>query len=230
MSALNFHTPRVAPEKQVAFTVLPGVLTQSGESVKEMTMGKTKSIPSIYKGVTFRSRLEARWAAVFDHYEVPWAYEPDAYDTPSGFYLPDFYLPTLHTFVEVKPGPNQFDEVALRSVIDQTGAQFLVLDSPVVMCRAYPVLCVGLSDFQADKDKDLGDFDTDMSWCMSSKYLGRNPHDGAHRFYLSVGSSDAGHLSSGTCVSCGLNEYAAFREDPHFIAIRSMRFERGYAQ
>jgi hypothetical protein len=178
-----------------------------------------KAIPSVYRDVTFRSRLEARWAALFDHYEIRWAYEPDAYDTPSGLYLPDFYLPGLHTFVEVKPGPDRFDEVAVRFVAGEEKAAFLILDSPVIACRSYPLL----TTFNSKHDW------TDMCWCMSAKYLGSRPHDIHQRFYVCTGSSDGTRTASGSCSACGDSRFATYAEDPHFTRIRSMRFERGYA-
>lgn len=56
-----------------------------------------------------RSRLEARYAAILDHFELPWVYEPRAYASERGQYLPDFEvlpvpeagLPSL--FIEVRP-------------------------------------------------------------------------------------------------------------------------------
>lgn len=70
---------------------------------------RTKSIDTVYAGCNFRSRLEARWAVFFDHLDIAWRYEPQGYevDTNGGLddverYLPDFYLPQLKTFVEVK--------------------------------------------------------------------------------------------------------------------------------
>lgn len=60
-----------------------------------------KAIPSLYNGVQFRSRLEARWAAFFDLCGWHWDYEP--IDLPG--WAPDFSLRTPHcrVFVEVKP-------------------------------------------------------------------------------------------------------------------------------
>lgn len=58
--------------------------------------------PTTYKGINFRSRLEARWAAMFDLLEWPWEYEPEA----PGAYIPDFALHGSkgnRVFVEVKP-------------------------------------------------------------------------------------------------------------------------------
>ena len=65
-----------------------------------------KAVPLAYRGVTFRSALEADWAATFDAMGIYWQYEPMALQLESGqFYLPDFYLPNLHTWAEVK-GPH----------------------------------------------------------------------------------------------------------------------------
>ena len=62
-----------------------------------------RSIPTIYHGVLFRSRLEARWAEAFDRRGIAWMYEEDSYDLGGGvYYLPDFLLPRLRTYVEVK--------------------------------------------------------------------------------------------------------------------------------
>lgn len=58
-------------------------------------MTTPKPLPTYYKGHVFRSRLEARWAIVFDHLAIPWEYEKEAYKLPSGNYLPDFWLPTI---------------------------------------------------------------------------------------------------------------------------------------
>lgn len=73
-----------------------------------------KAIPTYYNGTWFRSRLEARWAALFDRCHWRWTYEPQDYDG----YIPDFALwfraPIL---VEVKPvqwDESESDEVLLE--------------------------------------------------------------------------------------------------------------------
>lgn len=69
-------------------------------------MNYTSVIPTKYKGYTFRSRLEARWAVYFDLIGITWEYEPEGYKLRNGvWYLPDFYLHQLDTFVEIKPMP-----------------------------------------------------------------------------------------------------------------------------
>ncbi len=59
------------------------------------------AIPTMYKGVQFRSRLEARWAAFFDLARTPWLYEPLDLEG----YIPDFVIKWLGVdlLVEVKP-------------------------------------------------------------------------------------------------------------------------------
>lgn len=63
-----------------------------------------KPIETRYKGYRFRSRLEARWAVFFDALGIRWEYEPEGFDLgPHGWYLPDFWLPELDCWAEIKP-------------------------------------------------------------------------------------------------------------------------------
>jgi hypothetical protein len=65
-----------------------------------------KPIPTVYRGVTFASTLEADWAATFDAFQWKWQYEPVGIELPDGQrYRPDFYLPTQRVWCEVK-GPH----------------------------------------------------------------------------------------------------------------------------
>jgi hypothetical protein len=62
-----------------------------------------KAIETEYNGYKFRSRLEARWAVVFDWLKVKYQYEPQGFELGDGIrYLPDFYLPEHKLYVEVK--------------------------------------------------------------------------------------------------------------------------------
>jgi hypothetical protein len=64
-----------------------------------------KAIETRYAGCRFRSRLEARWAVFFDVLKVKWEYEPEGFALDkSGWYLPDFRLPELSRYVEIKGG------------------------------------------------------------------------------------------------------------------------------
>lgn len=65
-----------------------------------------KAVPTEYAGTVFRSRLEADWAQTLTAHRIIWEYEPQMITLPSGGrYLPDFWLPELGTWIEVK-GPN----------------------------------------------------------------------------------------------------------------------------
>lgn len=79
-------------------------------------MHPIKAIPTIYKGIRFKSRLEAAFAAFLDSMNIKWQYEPQSYVVNSYIaiggkvgaarrmihYLPDFQLPELKIFVETK--------------------------------------------------------------------------------------------------------------------------------
>jgi hypothetical protein len=60
------------------------------------------AIETVYKGLRFRSRLEARWAVFFDEAGIKFEYEPQGYQVGEHRYLPDFYLTDLRVFAEVK--------------------------------------------------------------------------------------------------------------------------------
>ena len=63
-----------------------------------------KAIETQYKGYRFRSRLEARWAVFLDTLGAQWEYENEGYDLGgAGWYLPDFWLPSLNIYLEIKP-------------------------------------------------------------------------------------------------------------------------------
>lgn len=61
-----------------------------------------RALPTEYAGFTFRSRTEARWAVFFDAMDVKWEYERQGFDLDGVHYLPDFWLPALETWVEIK--------------------------------------------------------------------------------------------------------------------------------
>lgn len=74
-----------------------------------------KAIETKWKGYRFRSRTEARWAVFFDRANIKAQYEPEGVVLPSGPYLPDFYLPDLGVWVEIK-GEDPTPEEMVRCI------------------------------------------------------------------------------------------------------------------
>lgn len=173
-----------------------------------------KALPSRYADCEFRSRLEARWAALFDLYDIEWIYEPEGFETPSVNYLPDFYLPGLRCYVEVKPGPKLFDQVAVEAIARAQDCDFLILDSPTVECRYYPLY-----------SRKSGGWEwIDMSWCGSIAYL-KSRRNGEYRFFVCCGIfHDHGMMVSEPCGSC----FSGLRDE--FKLARNLRFENGVAE
>ena len=59
-----------------------------------------KSIPTTYRSVQYRSRLEAKWAAFFD--QIGWHHTYEPFDADG--YIPDFLIHGSSPFlVEIKP-------------------------------------------------------------------------------------------------------------------------------
>lgn len=69
-----------------------------------------KAIETEYNGYRFRSRLEARWAVFFDAVGLKWEYEKEGFDLEGTWYLPDFWLPDWHLWVEIKGATPTHDE------------------------------------------------------------------------------------------------------------------------
>lgn len=78
--------------------------------------------PTTYRGVKFKSRLEARHAVFYDKIRVAWEYEPDKYELGNGWvYTPDFCLPAFKLLIEVKPiypVPDYLHILQLVNVVD----------------------------------------------------------------------------------------------------------------
>jgi hypothetical protein len=106
-------TPTCLVQRQA--TGLTDLLANS-TSRKERSM--IKAIETRYAGCRFRSRLEARWAVFFNALNIPWEYEPQGFQTGAGLYLPDFWLPEIKTWVEVKGSEKQVDVQRFVDMLD----------------------------------------------------------------------------------------------------------------
>lgn len=91
-----------------------------------------KAIETKYKGHRFRSRLEARWAVFFDYLDEPWEYEKEGYELPSGLYLPDFWMPRMECWIEIK---GQLPTVLERKICEELA---IGLDNVVIIASGIP--------------------------------------------------------------------------------------------
>lgn len=62
-----------------------------------------QAIETSYKRYRFRSKVEARWAVFFDSLRLNWSYEKQGFDLGTERYLPDFWIESFQSFVEIKP-------------------------------------------------------------------------------------------------------------------------------
>lgn len=85
-----------------------------------------KAIETRYNGYHFRSRAEARWAVFFDAIGLHYEYEKEGYELECGRYLPDFWLPDLKYWFEVK-GQNPTADEIIKAGFLYTGSGFPVL-------------------------------------------------------------------------------------------------------
>lgn len=101
-----------------------------------------KPIETTYNGYKFRSRLEARWAIYFDTLGIAYYYEHEGYDLGEvGWYLPDFYLPQMDWWAEVKPVKFSAVELKkLRSLVLLTKKPALMLVGPPER-KTYTAIC-----------------------------------------------------------------------------------------
>lgn len=74
------------------------------------------AIETTYRGYKFRSRLEAKWACVFDQLGWKWEYEPIDLDG----YIPDFIL-NQDILIEIKPAMSYGETIPARRKIIASG-------------------------------------------------------------------------------------------------------------
>ena len=70
-----------------------------------------KAIDTEYDGHRFRSRLEARWAVFFNAVGLTYEYEIEGFEMDGTRYLPDFYIPSLNRWFEIKGQSLDLEEI-----------------------------------------------------------------------------------------------------------------------
>lgn len=74
----------------------------------------------LYSGYCFRSRLETRWAIFFESLKIDYLYECKKFIFPDKrTYTPDFYLPDLKMWIEIKPMQPTMEELEKVKILSQ---------------------------------------------------------------------------------------------------------------
>ena len=133
-------------------------------------MEMIKPIETVYNGYRFRSRLEARWAVFFDAFGTVYQYEPEGFDLgKAGYYLPDFWLPELKFWIEIKGRKPSKSEILKAASFAWNGDKNIA----VVYGDCYvkdAESCANYRDQGANKFSDydififVGDFTTEALW------------------------------------------------------------------
>lgn len=76
-----------------------------------------RAIDTRYNGYLFRSRTEARWGVFFDEAGIDYEYEGQGLDLQGHPYLPDFWLPEPHWWIEIKGRPPSLKERKLARLL-----------------------------------------------------------------------------------------------------------------
>jgi len=139
-----------------------------------------KAIETKYKGYSFRSRTEARWAVFFDKLGLRWDYEEEGYVLrKTGCYLPDFkvILPS-DEIIYCEVNHSEADDFAedeirkLREFANESGCKVILLTG-VPDFRAYNQILPGSpsNTFTAAFFRDYGNYicTADEYWFQALK-------------------------------------------------------------
>lgn len=159
-----------------------------------MAINVLTPIETRYKGILFRSRIEARWALFYDKIKEPWEYEREGYKLDaSTYYLPDFWMPRLDCFIEIKGAPPNFEEEAKASILaQQSGKDAFLFFGGIPTIEQY-----GFINFDPEKAawryKPDGTFEGGYLWCIHEHHAEdkQTIHIASAEFHLLIKSIGA---------------------------------------
>jgi hypothetical protein len=96
-----------------------------------------KSVPTTWRGVTYRSRTEARWAVFLAELPIAADYEAEPFRLQNGLYLPDFRIPEWKMFIEVKGREPTEDEAKKCSELARLAGEGVLLTDGAPSERFY---------------------------------------------------------------------------------------------
>lgn len=160
--------------------------------MSRVRQGSISAIPTTYRGVRFRSRLEAKWACVFDSLEWTWSYEAlDLRAAGGRGRIPDFVLHLQHpTIVECKPAFELAELAAHRRQMIATAGEWLCSNAEREL-RAI--------DAMPDDPHDLPIIDDLVETIIAVRDHGENPRVPGRRAIvvgsrIHISTLDAAHL------------------------------------
>ena len=132
-----------------------------------------KSVQTLYHGIEFRSKLEARWARFWDSVGWRWQYEPERF----GEYLPDFLLMThkVDMLVEIKPEKSMARLERHRLGIENStwdGWAMLCGDGPIKWKDFHSMHAIGLTKYLGDVIGETQRWDPCFAYrCKRCRYV-----------------------------------------------------------
>ena len=162
-----------------------------------------KSIETYYKGYLCRTRTEARWMVAFDKVDIKYEYEPEGFDLgKAGKYLPDFYLPQVDMYAEVKGRPFNIQELKkAKALALESKKVVLLLDGPPAR-KAY--WGIHPDEYCADvkfenetfciTDYDI--FEGSNYWLNEKRFFSNTGNCGTESFPLSHSNGDSDESDS----------------------------------
>ena len=170
-----------------------------------MTKYNIRAIDTEHSGYFFRSRLEARWSIFFEEAGIKYRYEPEGVNLDGMRYLPDFFLPELNFWVEVKPDKptEQERDKAIRLCV-ASRQNVVILAGEVwhdVECFCYlPVepdtAKRGLAELEKNESAKL--------WWVSASQFIYVDDEGGHTFGADLEKHFIwGHTCFSACSECG---------------------------
>ncbi len=187
-----------------------------------------KVIETLYHGIRFRSRLEARWAVFFDGLDIKYLYEPEGYNLNNIYYLPDFWSYTLNAYIEVKGILNKKDSLKCYLLCEHLQTEVIILgELPMFTNDGYYSASPVLSWLMpVDKNADIDDR---IPHPVHDLICGEETKDQLPGFYECRG---CGHIklesshAGGGCI-CGHESYGCLSKKivDAFAIARQYRFE-----
>lgn len=175
-----------------------------------------------YRGYRFRSRLEARLAVFFDAAKIRWLYEPQGFVVNGHPYLPDFHLPGLRCYFEVK-ATSDYDLTFLQLFAHEVGEDVVVAEGGIPDPSEW--ICepnIHLRYVHSSRPEELPDgFIDDMAWGYKDMFL---ECDGCGRIRI---MNEVCSTMKDNCGYCG-DIGSRWMPLSHALeAARAARFEHG---